>query len=124
MMALSACSWGARHCARYLSCTGPLKSCKKPYEVGGLTKAQRGLVAGSRMHGWGPSGVPALLSTPHIGLSSKTDIPAGLRLRGLSDRFVVSMGFLPRDCGNYSLAWLIRPFEFIQLHTVALRMGK
>lgn len=60
----------------------------------------------------------------YVGLSSKTDTPAGLRLPGLSDHFVVSMAFLLGDHRKRFLAWPIGPFKYIQLDPIALRVGK
>lgn len=69
--------------------TGPLTSCKQPCEVGGLSKAQRGLAVCARSHrgkvciqlGFDPRTsdcrTPTRLSTTHTGLNPKADVPAG-----------------------------------------------
>lgn len=87
--------------------TGPLTSCKQPCEVGGLSKAQRGLAVCARSHrgkvciqlGFDPRTsdcrTPTRLSTTHTGLNPKADVPAGF------DCLVHQMAFL--------MAWGVYP---------------
>lgn len=115
--------------------TGPLTSCKQPYEVGGLSKAQRGLAVCARSHrgkvciqlGFDPRTsdcrTPTRLSTTHTGLNPKADVPAGFDCLVHQMAFLMAWGVYPGTVGRF-LGLTGESFELIQSDTIALRMGK